>query len=74
MTKELVLDLVKHPAGCLKGIPSASRKVALINQADTDAEVEAARNLGKELLHSGADRVVISSFTTDEPVKEVLII
>lgn len=74
MTEELVLDLVKHPAGCLKGIPPASRKVALINQADTDAEVEAARNLGKELLHSGADQVVLSSFMRDDPVIEVLII
>jgi probable selenium-dependent hydroxylase accessory protein YqeC len=74
MTKELVLELVRHPAGCLKGIPPASRKVALINQADSEAEVDAALSLGKELLHSGADRVVISSFMRDDPVEEVLII
>jgi probable selenium-dependent hydroxylase accessory protein YqeC len=73
MTEELVLSLVKHPAGCLKGIPSASRKVALINQADSEAEVEAARSLGKNFLRCGVDRVVISSFTSDDPVKELLI-
>ena len=73
MTEELVLNLVKHPAGCLKGIPSTSRKVALINQADGEAEVKAARSLGKNFLRCGVDRVVISSFMSDDPVKELLI-
>jgi len=73
MTQELILNLVKHPAGCLKGIPSASRKVVLINQADSEAEVEAARSLGKNFLRSGIDRVVITSFISNEPVKELLV-
>jgi probable selenium-dependent hydroxylase accessory protein YqeC len=73
MTEELVLNLVEHPAGCLKGIPSASRKVALINQADNPAEIEAARNLAKNFLRCGLDRVVVTSFKSDDPVKEVLI-
>lgn len=73
VTEELVLNLVKHPAGSLKGIPSSSRKVALINQADSETEIEAARSLGKKFLGCGLDRVVVSSFTSDDPVKEVLI-
>jgi probable selenium-dependent hydroxylase accessory protein YqeC len=73
MTEELVLNLVKHPAGCLKGIPSTSRKVALINQSESQAEIEAARSLGKKLLDCGLERVVISSFASDDLVKEVLI-
>jgi probable selenium-dependent hydroxylase accessory protein YqeC len=72
VTEELVLSLVKHPAGCLKGIAPASRKVALINQADSQSEVEAARSLGKKLLGCGLDRVIVSSFTSENPVKEVL--
>jgi probable selenium-dependent hydroxylase accessory protein YqeC len=72
VTEELVLNLVKHPAGCLKGIPSASRKVVLINQADSEAEVEAARRLGENFLRNDVDRVVISSFIGDDPVKELL--
>jgi hypothetical protein len=57
----------------LKGIAPASRKVALINQADSEAEIETARSLGKKFLSCGLDRVVVSSFTSDDPVKAVLI-
>ena len=32
MTPELVVKLVTHPAGCWKGTPAASRRVAVINQ------------------------------------------
>jgi probable selenium-dependent hydroxylase accessory protein YqeC len=73
MTQESVLNLVNHPEGCLKGIPPASRKVVLINQADSEAEVEAARSLGKNFLRYNVDRVVISSFISNDPVKELLI-
>jgi probable selenium-dependent hydroxylase accessory protein YqeC len=73
VTEELILKLVKHPAGCLKGIAPASRKVALINQADSEGEIEMARSLGKKFLSCGLDRVVVSSFMSDDPVKEVLI-
>jgi probable selenium-dependent hydroxylase accessory protein YqeC len=73
MTQELLLNLVNHPAGCLKGIPPASRKVVLINQADSETEVEAARSLGKNFLRYDIDRVVISSFISNDPVKELLI-
>ena len=72
VTEELVIDLVKHPEGCLKGIPVASRRVALINQADSPDEIEAARSLGKKFLGCGLDRVVVSSFTGEDPVKEIL--
>ena len=56
----------------MKGIPAASRKVALINQADSSEEIEAARSLGKKFLGCGLDRVVVSGFTDEDPVKEVL--
>jgi molybdenum cofactor cytidylyltransferase len=72
VTEELVLSLVKHPAGCLKGIPPASRKVALINQADSEPEIQAARSLGKKFLGCGLDRVIVSSFTSEDPIKVVL--
>jgi hypothetical protein len=45
----------------------------LINQADNPAEIEAARNLAKNFLRCGLDRVVVTSFKSDDPVKEVLI-
>lgn len=72
VTEELILSLVNHSGGCLKGVPPASRRVALINQADNDSELESARSLGKKFLGCGLDRVVISSFTSEDPVKDVL--
>ena len=72
ITQEFVLQLVRHPAGCLKGIPSTSRKVALINQADSPEEIDSARGLGRNLLHLGIERVVIVSYLSDAPVKEVI--
>jgi probable selenium-dependent hydroxylase accessory protein YqeC len=59
VTQDLIIQWVKHPAGCWKGIPPACRKVAVINQADSP-----------ELV--GVARVVITSYTSAEPVKDVL--
>ena len=73
VTPDLIVQWVKHPAGCWKGIPTACRKVAVINQADSPELVSAARALGKQLLAGGAARVVITSYTSAEPVKDVLI-
>ena len=73
MTQELIVRLVKHPAGCWKGIPAASRKAAVINQADSPEAVAEAKSLAQKLLQYGADRVVITSYASDEPVKEVLL-
>ncbi len=72
ITEESVLRLFQHPAGCLKGIPPASRRVALINQADSPEEMESARRLGRKLVHLGIERVVITSYLGNDPVKEVI--
>ena len=53
ITQDLILKLVQHPEGCLKGIPSGSRKVALINQADSVEEIQSARGLAKALSWIG---------------------
>ena len=73
VTQDLIVQWVKHPAGCWKEIPPACRKVAVINQADSPELVSAAGALGKQLLACGAARVVITSYTSTEPVKDVLI-
>jgi len=73
VTQELIIQWVKHPAGCWKGIPPACRKVAVINQADSSELVTAARGLGKKLLACGVERVVITSYTSANPVKDVLL-
>ena len=73
VTQDLIVQWVKHPAGCWKEIPPACRKVAVINQADSPELVSAARALGSKLLACGIARVVITSYTSAEPVKDVLL-
>lgn len=72
ITEESVLQLVQHPEGCFKGIPPTSRRVALVNQADSAEEIDRARSLGKNLLRLGIERVVITSYLDEVPVKDVM--
>jgi len=72
LTKAHVVRLVRHPQGCLRGVPAHSRRIALINQADSPAEIEQAKVLGRDLLPCGFERVVITSYLSNEPVIEVL--
>lgn len=73
ITEDFIVQLVQHPAGCWKGIPPASRKVAVINQVDAPEDLLPAIALGKKLLACGADRVVITSYMGEDPVKELLL-
>jgi probable selenium-dependent hydroxylase accessory protein YqeC len=73
VTADLIVQLVKHPAGCWKGTPAASRRVAVINQADSPQQVDEARSLAEKLLGCGIDRTVITSYAGKEPVKEILL-
>lgn len=73
VTQGLIIQWVKHPAGCWKAIPPGCRKVAVINQADSLELVSTARGLGEKLLACGVARVVITSYTSTELVKDVLL-
>ena len=73
ITEDFIVQLVQHPAGCWKGIPAASRKVAVINQVDAPEDLVPAIALGKKLLAYGADRVVITSYLSEDPVRELLL-
>jgi molybdenum cofactor cytidylyltransferase len=72
VTKDHILKLVNDPAGSLKGVPPQGRKVALLNQADTVEEIENAKELGRALTRSAFDRVVITSFLSNEPIEEII--
>jgi molybdenum cofactor cytidylyltransferase len=71
LTQEHIVKLLARRDGALKGIPAASRKVALINQADSPEEIAAAQKLAGALLPLGFERAVITSFLSDEAVKTV---
>jgi len=66
--EEVLLQLLQHKNGCLKGIPIASRKLALINQADSAAEMAAAQALGERLHGFNFAKVVITSYASAEPI------
>ena len=72
VTQEHIAQLVRDPLGCLKGVPDHCRKIALINQADTPDEIAQAQQLGQLLAPLGFERVVITSYLSDPPVKEML--
>jgi len=72
VTEHVILDLARHPEGCLKGIPAASRKSAMINQADSPEEIERAKTLGKALLPLEFDRVVVNSFVESRLSNQVI--
>ena len=72
VTRELIVRLLEHPLGCLKGVPPGSRKVAVLNQADSPEEVDMAKDLGRSLGRFGFDRVVITSHVDDAPVKDLI--
>lgn len=71
LNQEHVVKLLAHPDGCLRGLPAASRKVALINQADSPEEIAAAQSLARAVIPLGFERAVITSFLSDEAVKNV---
>ncbi len=73
ITEDDIVKLVKHAAGCWKGIPPASRKIAVINQVDVADDVVPAAALARKLLACGAERVLITSYTSEDPVKQVLL-
>ena len=68
VSAEILLQLIQHEEGCLKGIPPASRKLALIDQADSAAEMAAAQALGEKLQKLNFDKVVITSHASAEPI------
>jgi len=72
LTEEHVLQLIRHPEGCLKGVPPTSRKVALLTQADSPEEIQKAKALAQALLRTGFERAVIASYLKDDPVEDVM--
>jgi molybdenum cofactor cytidylyltransferase len=60
VTVEALARLLKHPEGGLKGIPAGARRIALLNQADTE-ELKAAGQRLAGLLLPDFERVLIAS-------------
>jgi molybdenum cofactor cytidylyltransferase len=52
ISPKAIASVLVHEEGGLKNLPAGARKIALLNQADTDALVSAGRGLADDLLSS----------------------
>jgi probable selenium-dependent hydroxylase accessory protein YqeC len=71
LSSTVILRLLEHPLGPLKGIPPGCRKIALLNQADSPADVTEAQRLAQTITPLGFDRIVISSFINEQPLQQI---
>jgi molybdenum cofactor cytidylyltransferase len=75
VTSEATAKILNHPLGGLKNIPAKSRRIALLNQADTlDVQAEG-QKLAQHLL-SAYDAIIVSSLSPDqiiEPITKTII-
>jgi len=61
ITPAAAIEVLLHPQGGLKAIPSAARRIALLNQVDTAEILAQAREIAGSLLAGGYDGVFIAS-------------
>lgn len=67
-----VARLMAHPQGGLKGVPDGARVVPFINKVETAVQLNAARQIAQQLLHTPRiERVLLGATKTDQPVREV---
>ena len=78
VTPDSIARVLTHPEGGLQNIPLSARRVALLNQADTDELQSAARGLAQSLLPA-YDAAIISSlageriFAVYEPIAGIIL-
>jgi molybdenum cofactor cytidylyltransferase len=72
LSSSVILRLLEHPLGPLKGIPPDSRRLALLNQADAPEDIERAQRLAQTIAPLGFERIVISSFINEQPLRQIL--
>ena len=65
ITPEALVRVLKHPNGGLKNIPENTRRVVLLNQADTPELQSQADSIAKK-LHPSYDSVVIASLKEEK--------
>jgi molybdenum cofactor cytidylyltransferase len=65
ITIESLAEMLVHPSGGLKGIPTSAQKIVLFNQADTSAICNSAKKVVQQLLTGGYDKVIIGGLTTN---------
>lgn len=72
LDERAIAQVLVGPEGNTRGAPPGARVVALVNKADDDMRLGAARAIAKEVRARRAIRVVIAALETDEIVREVV--
>lgn len=70
VTPDMVAELLLHPQGGMKDLPAAARWISLLNKTESEAHLAPARKTARLLLEGGADEVLLSAVSTDDPVRE----
>jgi probable selenium-dependent hydroxylase accessory protein YqeC len=75
MRGEAMALLVTHPEGLVKGTPSSSRVVVLLNKVDIPSGVEKGRYIAERVFkkrHPQIERIVLGQLKKEPPVVEVI--
>ena len=67
ITPELIVALLSHPEGGLKGIPSTARRIAVLHQRGDELRADGLR-IASELVTRGFDRVVVAALREERVV------
>jgi len=79
--ENLIIDLISHPLGITKGIPSDSKKIILFNKIKSSNKIKDVRNLSDEILNiknstscffSGISSILLGEVQDEDPILEVL--
>ncbi len=72
LTPAALATLLTHADGALKGVPPAARIIPFLNQVETEAQLQAARQIARLALREPRlAQVVIGAARTVRPVREI---
>jgi molybdenum cofactor cytidylyltransferase len=66
ITLNSIAKVLIHPLGGLKNAPTQARKIALLNQADTNEIIEQTEKIIPSLLAGGYERVIVGSLQKEQ--------
>lgn len=72
ITPEMLVALLSHPDGGLKGVPAGARAIAVLNQRDAHRPHPDAACIARDLTARGFDRAVVAALRGPKPVLRVI--
>lgn len=73
ITAQTVAAVIAHAEGGRRGVPAGARVIPLLNQADDNQRLAQGREIARELVARGFERVVIATARAASPVREVVV-